>query len=409
MKKLLAILMAAALCLVGFAMAEEEAAGGKVSSEIENGEFVIRVNAGDDLAWVADDMAQDPSVVELASADNVDGAFVARYAPVGDGDVTVGVRHYTGIACDEMMTWDLHVENGAVTEVIGGSYAAGSDDAVSDSYLLGEWLEAETQFTQMTIEKNPERGWDVEIASPMTHGAYIFKTTVQYDCELNSFVYDKGKFWDVPITDSEEEVELGEAAIAGTTGSLTFVGDDENLMLEWYDDEHPDAIIRFEKAGAEAATESELYANSESDLMFMYDPAAFEVTSENFTDDEDTVVLGFQDASWGEGYIKLYLAEADENSGFPTRESFAEMEEALGIQVEQMETWSNFSNVFTYTVPDDGSTETVFIAPVYDDDDSEIEDVLTVTVATSLLDDEAAAMARDDAISAVLDTLEVVD
>lgn len=124
---------------------------------------------------------------------------------------------------------------------------AAADEAQMDQYLSGEWLEVETQFTQMTIEKNPERGWDVEIASPLTHGAYVFKTTIRYDSELHCFTYNKGKFWDVPITE-EEESELGEAKIAGTIGTFTFSGDDQNLILAWVDDSQPKEEIIFEKA-----------------------------------------------------------------------------------------------------------------------------------------------------------------
>ena len=123
----------------------------------------------------------------------------------------------------------------------------------TDAALIGDW-ETEDQFSRMTIEKNPGgEDWDVEIASPLTHGAYIFKTTIYYDCDVNGFVYDKGKFWDVPITDSDEAVELGEAKLAGTTGVFTFVEDDQEVYLTWYDDHDPETEVVFERAadGAE--------------------------------------------------------------------------------------------------------------------------------------------------------------
>ena len=257
MKKWLVLLMAEALCAVSFAaFAEEAEAGLEVNTLIEDGSFVIQIDAEGDLGWIADDMAQDDSVVKLAFEDTLEGTYVARYEPVGDGDVTVGVRHYTGIACDHVLTWDLRVADGAVQEVTGGSDTVAVDEAEQDPFLTGEWLEAQTQFTQMTVEKNPERGWDVEIAAPMTHGAYIFKTTIYYDCDLKGFVYDKGKFWEWPSTDSEEEVELGEAKLAGTTGVFTFSEDDQEVYLAWYDDHDPEAdIVVFERA-ADAAEEA---------------------------------------------------------------------------------------------------------------------------------------------------------
>lgn len=142
-----------------------------------------------------------------------------------------------------------------------------SDEEIIDLILCGEWLEYETQFTQMTIEKNPVAGWDVEIASPLTHGAYIFKTTIQYDADQQCFTYDKGKFWDVPITE-EESPALGEAVIAGTIGTFIFAGDD--LILTWADDSRPGQEVRFERADAgeaEAATAS----NADVDYGYLGD------------------------------------------------------------------------------------------------------------------------------------------
>ena len=247
MKRMLIGLLIAALCLTGFAAAECDAA---VVCNIENGSYVIRIpDPNGDLGWLADDMAQDDSVVRLASEELVDDQFVVRYDPTGDGDVSVHVKHYTGIACDRMYGWDLRVEGGAVVDATGGSYTESGDPSESDPFLIGEWMENDAPFAQMSITKNEGgRGWDVEIASPMTHGAYIFKTTIYYDCELNAFVYDKGKFWDVPITDSEEEVELGEAKVAGTTGRFAFTGDPENPILSWSDDQTDGEERFFERA-----------------------------------------------------------------------------------------------------------------------------------------------------------------
>ena len=248
MKKLFAILLILALALCG-ATACAEAGEAAIECAIEDGSYVIRIpDPSGDLGWVADDMAQDDSVVKLDGAELVDGAFVVRYAPVGDGDVSVHVRHYTGIACDQLYGWDLKVQDGAVLESTGGFYTASPNTAEQDEFLAGEWLEDGTQFAQMTVAMNESgRGWDVEVVSPMTHGAYVFKTTIYYDCELDAFVYDKGKFWEVPVTDSEGDVELGEAAVAGTCGSFTLEADGQDLLLTWYDDQSPEGAVLFRR------------------------------------------------------------------------------------------------------------------------------------------------------------------
>ncbi len=257
MKKLFAMLLILAMAL-SCAAACAEAGGDQIECAIEDGGYVIRIaDPSGDLGWIADDMAGDDSVVKLAGAEPEDGAFVVRYAPTGDGEASVRVMHYIGIACDRMYDWDLKVEDGAVTESTGGGCTVSPDAAEQDPYLSGEWLEYETQFSRMTIERNESgRGWDVEIASPLTHGAYVFKTTIYFDCALNCFLYDKGKFWDVPITDSDEEAPLGEAAVAGTTGSFTFVGDPGNPLLSWVDDQKQDEVI-FEPVDAASVADAE--------------------------------------------------------------------------------------------------------------------------------------------------------
>ena len=250
MKKWWVLLLALLLCGVT-ALAEADDA--IVRGEIVDGSYIIHIpDAEGDLGWLADEMAQDDSVVKLASADLIEDEFVIQYDPTGDGDVTVSARHYTGIACDRMYTWDLAVADGAIAEVTGGSYTESPDPCLSDPYLIGEW-QTEDGMAAMTIEKNPSgRAWDVEIVGAASHGGWVFKTTIYYDCDLNSFVYGKGKFWDVPITDSEEPAELGEAKLAGTWGTFTFTGDPSDLRLSWYDEERPEEPMDFQR---EAVTE----------------------------------------------------------------------------------------------------------------------------------------------------------
>ncbi len=262
--RLLVPVVIAALCLTGLALAEP--ADAPVRCDIEDGVYVIRIpDPEGDLGWLADDMAQDDSVVKLADEALEGDEYVVRYAPAGDGEVTVAVRHYIGIACDRMYTWDLTVKDGVVQENTGGSFTAAPDEAELDPYFSGEWLEEETQFTQLTVAKGEDRGWDVEAVAPLTHGAYVFKTTVYYDCDLNAFVYDKGKFWDVPITDSEDAPELGEAKVAGTTGSFTLDGDADALALTWYDDVRPEETVVFARADSGDAEDTEAW---ESDYTY---------------------------------------------------------------------------------------------------------------------------------------------
>ena len=186
MKKLIALVLSLALLCVFVALAEADM-GTKMDCRIEEGSYYIRIDDPEgDLGWVFETENQDVAMLYDASLDG--DVFVARFDPSQDGEATVTARHYTGVACDELHTWDLRVEGNMVTECTGGSATMSPAEEENDPWICGEWAERETQFTTLKVVKNPERGWDVEAVSPLTHGAYIFKTTVYYDCEVLGFV-----------------------------------------------------------------------------------------------------------------------------------------------------------------------------------------------------------------------------
>ena len=144
----------------------------------------------------------------------------------------------------------------------------------------------------------------------------------------------------------------------------------------------------------------------DDDIRFKYDENAFEITMDDHTDDEDLVILAGKDAAWGETFIRIHLADLHDGETFPTMDEFTAMPDAKNLTQGE---WNGFKNVFMYTVEyEDGGAEHFFIAPVTDDD-GEAEDILTVNIGIAKMDDEDAAMGRDDLISAVLDTLRVND
>ena len=102
-----------------------------------------------------------------------------------------------------------------------------------------------------------------------------------------------------------------------------------------------------------------------------------------------------------------HLRELEDGEAFPEKADFAEIEAALDTSVDQGE-WNGFEDMFMYSVADEQYFEQVFIAPVVDDD-GEIDGILTINVRVEKTDDEETGMNRDDAISAVLDTLELLD
>lgn len=146
--------------------------------------------------------------------------------------------------------------------------------------------------------------------------------------------------------------------------------------------------------------------NYDNDITFEYDENALEITLEEHKDDDDKIMLGFKNESWGAGTITIQLQEIPDGKLYPTRDEIAE---SLGTEaLENLDTWGNFTDVITASFVNGDVTETKFIAPVYDDD-GKAEEMLTVTIGITDLDDEAAAQDRDDAISDIMDTLKIDD
>ena len=234
MLMLLLILM---LCCAGAALAEDGQDENPIVGNIVEGSYILRIPVQVDEAgeWVADDMSQDDSVVKLNYAKLENGAFEVRYDAAGDGEVTVAVWHRNGIACDQVHTFELVVKDGKIQDTTGGSYTAAPGDAELAELFAGEWREQETQANDMTIAANEEGSLTAEIVSPAAHGAYLFRMTLHYDCELDAFVYNDGVAYELPITDGEE-AELGDPIHENLDGRFQVAADEENktVLLSWY-------------------------------------------------------------------------------------------------------------------------------------------------------------------------------
>ncbi len=242
----LAVILGAA-CQAGAAETEPE----PITGSIEDGRYVIQVPVEEgDLGWAADAGEQDDTVVQLESEEIGDGYYTAIFRPVNDGIKTVVLRHYD-IVCDQIHTFDLKVENGAVTESVGGSFTASPDDESLAPYILGGWVETEEKMDFMDISKNEEKGWDVEITSVDPSGMYLFRGTMYYDCDFDEFLCPYGELYEMPETTGEEEPELGEPVEEGFSGAFRFAGTDEaNLKLEWLnwaEEQDPEPVV-FERA-----------------------------------------------------------------------------------------------------------------------------------------------------------------
>ena len=139
------------------------------------------------------------------------------------------------------------------------------------------------------------------------------------------------------------------------------------------------------------------------DITFDYDENFFTITTDDHTDDEDLVILTDKNG----GFVRIHLRDMEDGETFPTAESIAQ---TVGVEVIAMDEWANFKNVLCYDLTgEDSYYESVFIAPVYDDDENEIDDILTINIGGPTIADEDAAIESSDLTSEVVDTLRVVE
>ena len=217
-----------------------------VLCEIDNGAYVIRIpTAEGENAWHADAVHPDGAIKEITTAEMKDGCYEVRFVPEQDGESTVNVYHFNGYSCDQMFSFVLKAQDGAVLESTGGSYTASPAEEDQDPFISGEWLEKDTQFTNMTIAKNPEKGWDVEIVSPMTHEAYVFRATIYFDCADDAFIYDGGALYSL-TADGEAAAEPDRDDLHG---EIKPQGEnEENLLLVWINEGSVEKNVVFERA-----------------------------------------------------------------------------------------------------------------------------------------------------------------
>ena len=236
MKKIFAVMLAAIMLFsLAGSLAEsvgQEGIPSKIAGQLEEGSYIltVQVDPADSGEWHADEMAQDDSVVRLASAQMENGAFVVKYDPAGDGDVTVNLRHYNEHrVCDEIHSFDLAVREGKIQEVTGGSYTAGPSEDDLNPHVSGEWLEKDTQFTLLDVTRNVMGGWNIELSSPISHGAWVIRANAFYDCDYDALVYADGIKYDLP-TDGQAPEKQTETGLWGT---IKFGGTEEALELIW--------------------------------------------------------------------------------------------------------------------------------------------------------------------------------
>ena len=158
-------------------------------------------------------------------------------------------------------------------------------------------------------------------------------------------------------------------------------------------------------AAVSALAETATYTDRADDFTFVYDTDCFEITQEEYQseDDDDLVlVLGGKVEAWGQVFIQMNRVALDlEDEEAVAAYEAAEQELIKGAGATKGE-WNGFQDVLMYAFDDEECLEQTFVIPTTDGE------TLSILVHVDKIEDEDAAMERDDQISAVLDTLEFI-
>ena len=225
-------------------------------------------------------------MVFLSSVSNEAGYYSAVFEPVAEnGTAIVKLRHFNAHTCDQIHTINLVLKDGKIQEIESGSSTISPSDEDLNPYISGSWVEKDTQFTILNIDSTKDGGWTVEISSPITHGAYIIRATIYYDCEMDAFVYTDGLLFDLNSAGQIPE----KASEEGLMGTLVFHGSEEAPELIWHNNSSINAeIVQFERTVAETNHDRGI----SKEVITMFEKAMDGFVGENY---EPVLDLGEKD------------------------------------------------------------------------------------------------------------------
>ena len=141
-------------------------------------------------------------------------------------------------------------------------------------------------------------------------------------------------------------------------------------------------------------------------MAFSFDPEYFAITDDAIEDGIHNVVLTGTRQDCGEYSIVFNQRKADEGEEAPKLGAFGDdLEE--GAEATQGD-WNGMRDVIMYNNATDSTYVQVFIVPLYGENDAFVG-MVNISVTADKLEDEEAAMGRDDAISAALDSFKLAN
>ena len=244
--------------------AEEAAQVWDSSSRLEDGIFTVYIQSfadeKDGYYWtVYTGDKGDATFYDLVTQSTQEegyayvGSFMGLEGETADDYIRI--VHTNGFAVDEYMDFNIHVEDGKITEHTGGSHALPTPDQDFDPVVSGNWEAEDGSNVFLSLSLNPEGGFDGVVSGGGGRDGIteLYTFTAEYDAISEAFKFRNGSFQAAQITDgSETEAEKpAEGAEDGGTGLIAFdpaSESPEDLKLIFHDPGYTDEDIIFVRA-----------------------------------------------------------------------------------------------------------------------------------------------------------------
>ena len=247
--------------------AEEPARVWDSSSRLEDGIFTVYIqsSADDKDGWywtVYTGDKGDASFYDLLTQSTMEegyayvGSFMGLEGETADDYIRI--VHTDGFVVDEYMDFDIHVEDGKITEHTGGSHALPTSDKDFEPVVSGDWEAEDGSPVFLSLSLNPEGGFDgvVSDGGGRDGSTELYTFTAEYDVIAEAFLYRNGSFKAARITDgseteAEEPADETEEAADGGSGLIAFdpaSETPEDLKLIFHDPGYTDEDITFVRA-----------------------------------------------------------------------------------------------------------------------------------------------------------------
>lgn len=235
---------------------ENETLAMAVSSvSIENGVMTIYVESEEkdpDWWWEFSREDAEDSCIEVITDSTDEGyAYVGSFKAL-DGCVdavgTIRLIHTDGFLTDQYMDFEVKVEDGQITENVGGSHTMPTFAKDLAAFLEGTWVEKTEGRTMLDISLGEDNGLDMVMSdgSGRDGKTSFYTMTARFDAVKDALVYNDGTEHEAAITDGSGDETEADAEQGTGAGMFELVPDEEGTgigELHWTNSEGGVAVF----------------------------------------------------------------------------------------------------------------------------------------------------------------------